>query len=37
MRKLLLLLITLIGTTVSAQLGEVVLGNYCGDDHDADA
>ena len=33
MRRLLLLLITLIGTTVSAQLGEVVLGNYCGDDH----
>ena len=33
MRKLLLLLIVLISTTLTAQLGKVVLGTYCGDDH----
>ena len=33
MRKLLLLLLTFLSVSLSAQLGEVVLGNYCGDDH----
>ena len=33
MRKLLLLLLTILSVSLSAQLGEVVLGNYCGDDH----
>ena len=33
MRKLLLLLLTSLSVSLSAQLGEVVLGNYCGDDH----
>lgn len=33
MRRLLLLLIVLASTSLSAQLGEIALGNYCGDDH----
>ena len=33
MRRLLLLLIVLTSTSLSAQLGEIALGNYCGDDH----
>ena len=33
MRKLLLLLLTFLSVSLSAQLGEVVLVNYCGDDH----
>jgi len=33
MRKLLLLLLTFLSVSLSAQLGEVVLGNYCGYDH----
>ena len=33
MRKVLLLLIILASSSVSAQLGKVELGNYCGDDH----
>ena len=33
MRKVLLLLIILASSSLSAQLGKVELGDYCGDDH----
>ena len=33
MRKVLLLLIILASSSLSAQLGKAELGDYCGDDH----